>query len=160
MTAWYVSSDLCSLMSLQMSKSSSKYTQIIQLFIEYANTKPWMGPSSHIDYVYRAQLIEGTKAKQETATYDPYPAKRTTLNRHGIEIQIIQTGKLGAVDMSTLLINLTTSLTLLALSTTLVDYTALYLLNKKEVGLRNYDHDRMMKSANLATASIFVCTTV
>ena len=89
-------------------------------------------PQSKIDYIYRPQLIEGTKAKLETATYDPYPTKRNTLNRHGIEVQIVQTGKLGSVDMSTLLINLTTSLTLLALSTTLVDYTALYLLNKKE----------------------------
>jgi hypothetical protein len=51
---------------------------------------------------------------------------------HGVKIDLVQSGVLGSFSFSQLLVSLTTSLTLLAVSTVIVDYAALYLLPDKD----------------------------
>ena len=48
-------------------------------------------------------------------------AQRVTRNIHGLKIVVLQSGQLGRFDLQTLLVQLTTSLALLAVSTTVVD---------------------------------------
>lgn len=50
--------------------------------------------------------------------------QRVTRDMHGIKVVTLQTGRLGSFDVTTLLLELTTSLTLLAISTTIVDMLA------------------------------------
>ena len=54
------------------------------------------------------------------------------MNKHGIKIDLVQSGDLGAFSFAQLLISLTTSLTLLAMATVITDYIALYFLPDKE----------------------------
>eukprot|EP00949_MAST-11_sp_MAST-11-sp1_P002211 g2211.t1 len=107
---------------------------IIQLEIRYKNSDPWVGifKDDRISYTYHVSLIDGTKSKVLQEIFAEYPTKRITRNRHGIQIVVLQTGLLGTFDFSTALINLTTSLTLLAMSTTIVDLLAMKVMPRKE----------------------------
>jgi hypothetical protein len=51
--------------------------------------------------------------------------------RYGIRFSALQIGQLGKFDATTLLLQVTTSLSLIALSTLIVDYAAIYLLADK-----------------------------
>jgi len=55
-----------------------------------------------------------------------------TNNIHGMKINVLQTGELGTFDITTLVIQLTTSLALLKLTTTIVDLLAVRVLPHKE----------------------------
>ena len=77
---------------------------------------------------YRPSFISGTKAKVQEQLWTKYPEQRVTLDRHSLKVVIIQTGMLGRFDLLTLLVTLTTSLGLLAVSTTIVDLLAIRVL--------------------------------
>ena len=72
-----------------------------------------------------------THPPTHSLTYCSYPDNLVLRNRHGLKIVVTQTGKLGTVDMLTLLLTLTTSLALLAASTTAVDFLAMYVMKRK-----------------------------
>ena len=117
-------------------RNSARYDGIVmQLEIEYYNTKTWHGPLGKdvVEYTMRTSVINGTKSKVEDEIWVEYPGKRVTRNRHGIKLIIVQTGRLGAFSFASLLSNLTSSLALLAVSTTAVDILALYVLRRKNL---------------------------
>ena len=55
-------------------------------------------------------------------------AQRVTRNIHGIKINVLQTGQLGTFSITTLILQLTTSLALLKITTTVVDVLAVSVL--------------------------------
>jgi hypothetical protein len=130
--------------SVQGSSNSTRYDGMIMLLsIEYSNAKMWSGTTKEISYTYHVSVISGTKSKVQQqiitdwatpeASMEPRPSARISRDRHGIKIVVLQTGELGHFDANALLITLTTSLGLLALSTTLVDQLAIRVLRRKEV---------------------------
>lgn len=113
-------------------KGNKRYNgMILLLTIEYSNVLPWKGVQRTISYVYRTELILGTKSKVFDEIFVDYPHTRVTRNLHGIKLVVLQTGQLGTAQAGTLLLQLTTSLALLAAATTIVDMLALYGLPHK-----------------------------
>ena len=104
--------------------------------VDYSNTLSWKGLSNKIQYTYTPTMLSGSSFKVYESVYQGYPnyrENRTLLNKHGIKIDLVQAGDLGAFSFSELLVSLTTSLTLLAMATVITDYIALYLLPDKEL---------------------------
>uniref|UniRef100_A0A7S1GFI7 Purinergic receptor n=1 Tax=Bicosoecida sp. CB-2014 TaxID=1486930 RepID=A0A7S1GFI7_9STRA len=111
------------------SKNSIRYDgAILVLNIEYTNIKPWSGVQPDITYEYKLDVLHGTKSKVEQQIFKQYPQQRVIRDQHGLKLVVIQTGRLGIFDVQTLLVQLTTTLTLFAAATTLVDLLALYVL--------------------------------
>ncbi|GMH81889.1 hypothetical protein TrVE_jg5396 [Triparma verrucosa] len=108
-------------------------TMIVE--VTYTNMFSWSGLSRKIQYTYKPYLSSSTSFKLYDNVWegtDNYREKRTLLNKHGIKIDLVQSGDLGAFSFAQLLISLTTSLTLLAMATVITDYIALYFLPDKE----------------------------
>mmetsp|Transcript_24577 Transcript_24577/g.48852 ORF Transcript_24577/g.48852 Transcript_24577/m.48852 type:complete len:454 (-) Transcript_24577:33-1394(-) len=113
-------------------------TMVLQ--VTYTNMFSWTGVSNKIQYTYKPYLSSGTSFKMYESVWQggdegpgSYREKRTLLNKHGIKIDLVQSGDLGAFSFPQLLVSLTTSLTLLAMATVVTDYVALYLLPDKEI---------------------------
>ena len=118
------------------STKSARYDGLVlQIEIEYKNTAQWTGAYAigTIDYTMRTSVVNGTKSKIEEQFWFSYPDKRITRDRHGIKIVVVQSGELGAFSMTALLTTLTSSLALLAVATTGVDFLAMYVLARKHV---------------------------
>jgi len=101
--------------------------------IKYSNFDMWSGVSDGISYEYEVSYISGTKSKVVQEIWRKFPGQRTIRNRHGLKFEVLQSGELGKFDLFTLLTACTTSLALLALSTTIVDQVMLRLLPKREL---------------------------
>jgi len=110
----------------------------IVLNIDYTNYRPFYGVSNNappgnngaISYVYKVTRLDST-AKIETDTYMSYPAVRATLNRHGVEVFVVQGGLVAKSSFAALTITLTTSLTFLALASLIVKVLAERFLEDK-----------------------------
>ena len=93
------------------------------------------GRAGPITYQYTPYLLTTTSFKlyEEIPTGPPlnYRLNRTLLNKHGVKIDLVQSGSLASFSFPALLVSLTTSLTLLAVATVIVDYVALYLMPDK-----------------------------
>jgi hypothetical protein len=118
------------------SYSSARYDGIVlQIQLDYSNSKPWSGilPNGKVDYVLTTSIVNNTKSKIEEEIWYDYPNNRITRNRHGIKIIVIQSGSLGSFSTSALLTTVTSSLALLAVATTGVDFLAMYVLARKGI---------------------------
>ena len=103
--------------------------------VEYSNIRSWSGLSGAITYQYTPYLLSATSYKLydviwegDPTTAGGYRQNRTLLNKHGVKVDLVQSGNLAAFSFSVLLVSLTTSLTLLAVATVITDYVALYLM--------------------------------
>ena len=72
-------------------------------------------------------------AKDIETIYTKYPNSRIVQNRHGIRVVVVQTGQLAVNNIQAFLLTLTASLTLLAISNTVVDSLAIYVLPQKQL---------------------------
>jgi len=104
----------------------------IILSINYDNFYEWTGVGD-ITYIYEPTVIEDSSWKFYKPFYDSYRQRRTTLNMHGISVEAVQGGTIKGFDFNNLLIQITTSLTLFAVATVIVDFVALYILPDKDV---------------------------
>lgn len=127
---------------------------VLMLSVQYDNTGtliPGSGPrhtlfgdpNDNIRYRWRLRLLPELRFKVEEAAgagaaAGAFPslgaagaALRVVRSRHGVLIVVVQTGTLGAFSFSALLLQLTTSLTLLALATFVVDTIACYVLRER-----------------------------
>ena len=120
------------------SSSSFPGLQIIAN-IRYRNSDPWSGlrcktglscPDKGVTYIVSTRaLTQGTYKTVDVKTISP--TKRVLRNRHGVNFNVVQTGVLGQFDFVTLLLSATTSLTLLAIASTLVHMLASYLMPQR-----------------------------
>ena len=85
--------------------------------------------------------VKGSSYKYYNPIYSDYRQSRITMNMHGISIQAIPGGTYREFDFNNLLIQLTTSLTLFAVATVIVDFVALYVLPDKEI-YDNYKYEK------------------
>jgi hypothetical protein len=100
---------------------------IVVVGIEYQNFFSW-SLRKNISYAYHVSMESESEYKQYQAFYDPYPTNRTVVNTHGLYFKVVQTGNLYTNSWNVFLIQLTTSLTLLAIANTIVDLLALYVM--------------------------------
>ena len=117
---------------------SNRYNgAVVIVTITYDNTHKFKGvvgngTGSNIFYTYSISYLEDATFKTVDAIYNPFPNKRVVLNRHGIRIFVVQAGQLGQFDVTQLLPQLTTSLTLLAIASSVVDFFMMYIAPQRE----------------------------
>jgi len=109
---------------------SARYEGVtINLNIEYSNSIPWHGLQANISYLYKPSVIPRSTFKTTEVT--PLALDGTHLLKksvHGILFEVWPAGQLATFDFTQLLLQLTTSLTLLALATVGVNILAQYVL--------------------------------
>ncbi|CAJ1337196.1 unnamed protein product [Effrenium voratum] len=109
---------------------SARYDGIcINLIIDYSNSKAWHGLQTNISYVYKPAVIPQSTFK--TTVLSPLSTdghKMLKKNMHGIFFNVQPGGQLAVFDFTQLLLQLTTSLTLLAMATVGVNILAQYVL--------------------------------
>jgi len=82
---------------------------------------------------------------------------RTLLNKHGVFIEAVQGGQIGLFNFNTLLIQLTTSLALLATATVLTDMMALYVMPDAKVRPETLERTHTARRALLLS---LLCTCI
>ena len=103
--------------------------------VEYLNWKKWEVMTRHTRprYVYHITPLYNNTFESTEAIYDEYPKTRTLLLRSGVRIVAVQSGSLRSFAFSQLLITLATSLTLLAITTTIVDIISTNLMSNSQL---------------------------
>lgn len=112
-------------------------------------------------YSYRAVRM-GTNYKQQVPFYETYRERRTLLSAHGIRIAVVLSGEFHEFEWVAFLITITTALGLLAVSTTVVDSLALYILPEREryqeakyeTADGFFDNQTLQQMVHAATATI------
>jgi len=102
---------------------------IVTVAIEYHNFRAFhLGVQKGVRYVYKLQAIPGSSYKETRIVTTDYPTKRVKQDLHGILFELQASGQLATFDFTNMLIQLTTSLALLAVATTVVNLLAQYVL--------------------------------
>lgn len=105
---------------------------IVMVEIVYANWLPWSGlVRGKPQYTYEVSILDKDSYKVESvhygagihAIYD-----RTYINRHGIKLVFIQSGSIARFNFQSFLIVIATSLSLIAIATSVVDNCMMYIL--------------------------------
>eukprot|EP00434_Breviolum_minutum_P033180 symbB.v1.2.029359.t1/scaffold3205.1/size61222/1 len=109
---------------------SARYEGLtINLLIDYSNSKDWHGLQENISYLYKPSVVPQSTFK--TTVLSPLSlsgSKRLKKDVHGVLFEVRPSGQLAVFDFTQLLLQLTTSLTLLALATVGVNILAQYVL--------------------------------
>jgi len=114
--------------SLADQSHSSRYEgMVVNLGIAYKNTEHWRGVVSP-SYVYNVSVANKGTYKAREVVSTAYPDKRVKQDLHGIQFQVVGGGQLAQMDFTSLLLQLTSSLTLVAMSTLVVNILATYVL--------------------------------
>merc|ERR1712187_1104123 len=101
------------------------------LQIYYFNSWPWHGRLGNISYISNLIPMQKNPYKTTSLVWDRYPEHRIKRDIHGILFSVKGAGQLAAFSFQQLLVTLTTSLALLAISATIVRYLALYVLKQR-----------------------------
>ena len=123
------------------STKSARYDGIeLLISIKLANTRPWVGQVD-ASYQYSVEAVYGSKSKvSQTIWTGNSTDTRTIRDAHGLRFNVVFTGEMGAPDTMTLLLQLTTSIALLALATTITDQVAItFMPRKSEYRSAKYD---------------------
>ncbi|OLP91891.1 P2X receptor A [Symbiodinium microadriaticum] len=109
---------------------STRYEGItINLNIDYSNSVPWHGLQANISYLYKPSVIPRSTFKTtEVSPLSPDGLHMLKKSLHGLLFEVRAGGQLATFDFTQLLLQLTTSLTLLALATVGVNIMAQYVL--------------------------------
>ncbi|CAE7340804.1 p2xA [Symbiodinium sp. CCMP2456] len=109
---------------------STRYEGItINLNIDYSNSVPWHGLQENISYLYKPSVIPRSTFKTtEASPLSPDGLHVLKKSLHGLLFEVRAGGQLATFDFTQLLLQLTTSLTLLALATVGVNIMAQYVL--------------------------------
>ena len=96
---------------------------VLLLTINYFNFHPFgLGPEDGIYYTYSARMLSGTESKVlEQERHGATGSTRVFRDRHGIKIVVLQAGSLRSLSGPALIVTLTSSVFLIALSTAFVD---------------------------------------
>eukprot|EP00039_Didymoeca_costata_P023117 m.6016 g.6016 ORF g.6016 m.6016 type:complete len:426 (-) comp3467_c0_seq1:78-1355(-) len=104
--------------------------------IEYSNTRHWTGvaPSfRNVWYSIRIKPVAESTYKSYQTIYGSDTSTRTVITKTGLRLSTVMIGDLGKFDMTTMLLQLTTSLSLIAVATVIVDALAMYVMKDKDV---------------------------
>mmetsp|Transcript_107410 Transcript_107410/g.169570 ORF Transcript_107410/g.169570 Transcript_107410/m.169570 type:complete len:480 (-) Transcript_107410:194-1633(-) len=102
---------------------------IFNLNIVYSNffLFSW-GAQSTLHYTYELELVPDTEYKESRYVSTAFPNAREKMDLHGILFNVQAAGELAKFDMTNLLLQLTTSLALFAITTTAMNFLAQYVL--------------------------------
>eukprot|EP00659_Diplonema_papillatum_P000339 gene339-475_t len=91
--------------------------------VEYSNWDIWevMFSTKEPRYTYSLTSFANNSFLSQEAIYNTYPGNRTVLQRFGVRFVVVQSGSLREFSFLNLLITLTTSLTLISVTTIIVD---------------------------------------
>eukprot|EP01063_Lacrimia_lanifica_P036877 TRINITY_DN7426_c0_g1_i1.p1 TRINITY_DN7426_c0_g1~~TRINITY_DN7426_c0_g1_i1.p1 ORF type:complete len:444 (+),score=163.19 TRINITY_DN7426_c0_g1_i1:63-1394(+) len=102
---------------------------VLYVLLNYDNTKT----DDRDEVEYEMTITAMTKADPKYVTLDATTAGTQQINnRHGVQIMVVQTGKLGAFSLKTLVISMTASLGLLAVAQTITDLLAKFVMPLKD----------------------------
>eukprot|EP01064_Diplonema_japonicum_P025486 TRINITY_DN36910_c0_g1_i1.p1 TRINITY_DN36910_c0_g1~~TRINITY_DN36910_c0_g1_i1.p1 ORF type:complete len:450 (+),score=67.94 TRINITY_DN36910_c0_g1_i1:100-1350(+) len=104
---------------------------VLHVVLDYDNT----GGSSQDEVDYTMKLTAVLTSDPKYVTLDAMadrPGEKMKINRHGVHIIVVQTGKLGKFSFSALVISGTAGLGLLAIATTITDLLAKFVMPLKE----------------------------
>lgn len=103
---------------------------VASIVIEYSNTMDWHGlqPTT---YVYKITAIPGSSYKEFSLVSTKFPDTRVKKSLHGILMSVQPGGKLAVFDFTQMLLQVTASLTLLAMATLGVNILAQYVLRQR-----------------------------
>uniref|UniRef100_A0A7S1U0M3 Purinergic receptor n=1 Tax=Phaeomonas parva TaxID=124430 RepID=A0A7S1U0M3_9STRA len=107
--------------------------------IRYMNRRDWKSPEKP-RYVYEIRIQEDSSYKYYRNVFDVTTTNRTVWNMHGVRINTIQSGEIKKFNFNNLLLQLTTSLTLLAMATVVTDMLLCYALPDREVYTKEKFH--------------------
>jgi len=112
------------------SKHSRRYDGlVVKIAIQYHNVMLWRLSTLQTPYYfYNVSIINGSTYKEVDVVFSNFPTEREKLDRHGILFEVDSAGQLASFSATNLLIQLTTSLTLLAMATVVVNVMAQYVL--------------------------------
>jgi len=118
--------------------SFREFGVVLLFVVSYNNIKNyWSGcvrnKNPCYEYTYEPAIISTIDDFAQDTYYSSYPSNRTDVIRRGIRIVGVLSGEIGFFDFQTLLIQLTTSLALLKIATTLVDLVAIKLLPRRKL---------------------------
>ncbi|CAK9006470.1 unnamed protein product [Durusdinium trenchii] len=109
---------------------SARYEGLtINLLIDYSNSRDWHGLQPNISYLYKPSVVPQSTFK--TTLLSPSSLNGQQMLKkdiHGVLFEVRPSGQLAVFDFTQLLLQLTTSLTLLALATVGVNILAQYVL--------------------------------
>lgn len=92
--------------------------------------------TADVRYTYSVRHVPSTEFKVEEPMYGVAATggavQRTIVDRHGIRIVFLQTGKIGTFDFQNFLVQMAASLGLLAMATVVVDLLAVRVLKQRE----------------------------
>jgi len=121
---------------LPQMKTHRKEGLLLMVEVEYKNSRPWWGVYPNyqdVSYVLRIKPVDESTYKETEVTYKATEdMNRVVLTRYGIRMTALLIGSLGKFDMTTLLLQLTSSLGLIAVATLIVDYAAIYALKDRK----------------------------
>lgn len=126
----FVSSDSSS----SLYNETKRYAGVVLLVsIEYDNFFSY-DPDA-VRYTYAVSEVANTEFKAQQVIPEPGEdtQRRVLLDRHGVRVLVQQTGTIGKFDFSTLLVQLVSSLGLLAVATALVNFIAFSVLPMKNI---------------------------
>lgn len=113
------------------SQNSIRYDGlVVNLQMEYSNFHSFhWGAEKGVRYVYKLSEVRPQSGYKTTKVVSTnYPSAREKEDNHGILFEVQATGELRNFDFTTLLLQLTTSLALIAVATTIVNILAQYVL--------------------------------
>ena len=107
-------------------KHSVRYSGVVLLLnIQYTNVRHFDVPGN-VSYTYHVSALPSSNPKFIHSVESTNMTHRVVQKRYSIKLQAIYTGTLGKFVFLNLLLQLTTSLTLFAVATTVTDYLAIY----------------------------------
>jgi len=102
---------------------------VVRIVIEYHNFRAFhLGVQSRVHYVYKLTALPGSTYKETRNVNTNYPTERVKQDLHGVLFNLQAGGYLARFDFTEMLVQLTTSLALLAVATTVVNLLAQYVL--------------------------------
>jgi hypothetical protein len=134
---------------LLVDNSTHRYTGITLLLnIWYYNFEPWQFIPGTVKYdyrVFRGSTYQTYHAAFPLASMD-VNASRLWQNRHGVNIQVQQEGKLSSFDAFVFTVFLASTIALQTLAVFIVDFVAMYLLSGK-LSFKNAKYEKILLTA-------------
>eukprot|EP01059_Diplonema_ambulator_P008503 TRINITY_DN1813_c0_g1_i2.p1 TRINITY_DN1813_c0_g1~~TRINITY_DN1813_c0_g1_i2.p1 ORF type:complete len:420 (+),score=117.93 TRINITY_DN1813_c0_g1_i2:75-1334(+) len=103
---------------------------VLHIVLDYDNTRGT--DTDEVDYTMKMTAVLTSDPKYVTLEPTTVPGKMLKVDRHGIHVIIVQTGKLGKFSFARLIISLTAGLGLLAVATVITDLLAKHVMPLKE----------------------------
>jgi len=126
------------------------------LSIKWFNTAPWVGILGKPGYVYELDAMPKNAYGLHQTIWAPKEPNRTVISAHGILLQANILGEIGGFNFNGLLLQLTASMTLLAVASFAVNFLATSVLKYKDY----YNHAMTDLTADFSDVAVLEAMTL